>query len=69
MKELEKFIDDNFEMFSDFTMSEVGNYDANEFGDDVVDYLKNCFRSRFDYRNICVYFDKERNKICVENMS
>jgi hypothetical protein len=69
MEKLEKFINDNFETFINFTMSEVEEYNVNEFGDDVVDYLKNCFRSRFDYRNICVYFDKERNKIYVENMS
>ena len=69
MEKLEKFINDNFETFINFTMSEVEEYNVNEFGDDVFDYLKNCFRSRFDYRNICIYFDKDRNKICVENMS
>jgi len=69
MKKLEKFIDDNFEMFINFTMSEVKEYSVDKFEDDVIEYLKNCFRSRFDYRNICVYFNKEKNKICVENMS
>jgi hypothetical protein len=69
MKKLEKFIDNNFEIFSNFTMSEVEEYSVYKFDNDIIEYLKNCFRSRFDYRNICVYFDKDRNKICVENMS
>jgi hypothetical protein len=71
MKKLEKFIDNNFEIFSNFTMSEVEEYDVDDlaFDDEVIDYLKNCFRSRFDYRNICVYLVSDKNKIYVENMS
>jgi hypothetical protein len=69
MEKLEKFIDNNFEIFSNFTMSEVEEYNVNQFDDDVIEYLKNCFRSRFDYRNICVYLVSDKNKIFVENMS
>jgi hypothetical protein len=69
MEKLEKFIDNNFETFSNFTMSEVEEYNVNQFDDDVIEYLKNCFRSRFDYRNICVYLVSDKNKIYVENMS
>jgi hypothetical protein len=69
MEKLEKFIDNNFEIFSNFTMSEVEEYNVNQFDDDVIEYLKNCFRSRFDYRNICVYLVSDKNKIYVENMS
>jgi len=69
MEKLEKFIDNNFETFINFTMSEVEEYNVDQFDDDVVEYLKNCFRSRFDYRNICVYLVSDKNKIYVENMS
>jgi hypothetical protein len=69
MEKLEKFIDNNFETFINFTMSEVEEYNVDQFDDDVIEYLKNCFRSRFDYRNICMYLVSEKNKIYVENMS
>jgi hypothetical protein len=69
MEKLEKFIDNNFETFINFTMSEVEEYNVDKFDDDVIEYLKNCFRSRFDYRNICVYLVSDKNKIYVENMS
>jgi len=51
-------------------MSEVEEYDVDDlaFDDEVIDYLKNCFRSRFDYRDICVYLVSDKNKIFVENM-
>lgn len=68
MKKLEKFIDNNFEIFNNFTHSEVEEYDIDVFDDEVIDYLKNCFRSRFDYRDICVYLVSDKNKIFVENM-
>jgi hypothetical protein len=69
MEKLEKFIDNNFETFINFTMSEVEEYNVNVFDDEIIEYLKNCFRSRFDYRNICVYLVSDKNKIYVENMS
>jgi hypothetical protein len=69
MEKLEKFIDNNFETFINFTMSEVEEYNVDQFDDDVIDYLKNCFRSRFDYRDICIYLVSDKNKIYVENMS
>jgi len=65
MKKIEKFIDDNLELFNSLENSEVCEYkDLSEFDSDFIDYLK--LNYRFDYKGICVYLvDSE---IWVENM-
>jgi hypothetical protein len=65
MKKIEKFIDDNFELFNSLDSSEVQEYkDLSKFDSEVVDYLK--LNYRFDYRGICVYVVEDQ--IWVENM-
>jgi hypothetical protein len=65
MKKIEKFIDDNFELFNSLESSEVQEYkDLSEFDSEFIDYLK--LNYRFDYRGICVYVVEDQ--IWVENM-
>jgi hypothetical protein len=65
MTKIEKFINDNLELFNSLGNSEVCEYkDLSEFDSDFIDYLK--LNYRFDYKGICVYIvDSE---IWVENM-
>jgi hypothetical protein len=67
MKNIENFIDRNFKYFSNFSGSEVEQYTADEFDNDIVEYLK--LNYRFDHRDIYIYYVKESNEIWVENMS
>ena len=69
MEKLEKFIDTNYNEFITFEDSEVAEYSFDTFDNDVIEYLKNCFRNRFDYRNICVYYSEDWNCIAVEHMA
>jgi hypothetical protein len=71
-KKLKQFIDDNFNYFINLSINDLGNhevatYDASEFDTDVIKYLKKI--KRFDYKGICVYYDKGWKTVYVENMS
>ena len=67
MKKIEMFINENLIEFNNLSDSEVIEIDLNEFDSEVIDYLKDNYR--FDYKDICVYFWEDINKICVENMN
>ena len=69
MKKLKKFINDNYKYFSNLGNSEVEEYNANDFDDDVVEYLKSAKHNRFDLDGICVYLVERKNEIWVENMN
>ena len=69
MKKLEKFINSDLKYFSNLGNSEVEQYDANNIDSDIVEYLKQSFRNRFDYKDICVYYVDESNEVWVENMN
>ena len=51
---LKNYVDENYSEFSNLDDSEVIEMSADEFEDDVVDYLKENYR--FDYKDICVYY-------------
>ena len=57
MLKIENFINENLNEFNQLENSEVNQRSVNEFDNDIVDYLKNCFRQRYDYKDICVYFN------------
>jgi hypothetical protein len=63
---LKNYVDENYSEFSNLDDSEVIEMSADEFEDDVVDYLKENYR--FDYNDICVYYVEDENEIWVENM-
>ena len=66
MEKIKKFIEENWDKFSNLECSEVVEYyDLNEFDSEIIDYLKSFYR--FDYKGICVYLVEER-EIWVENM-
>ena len=67
MKKIETFINENLKEFNKLTCSEVEAINVNEFDDEIVGYLFKNYR--FDYKGICVYLVKEKNKIWVENMN
>jgi len=67
MKKIETFINENLKEFNKLTCSEVEEINVNEFDDEIVGYLFKNYR--FDYKGICVYLVKEKNKIWVENMN
>jgi len=69
MKKLKQFIDNDLKYFSNLGNSEVEQYDANNIDSDIVEYLKQSFRNRFDYKDICVYYVDESNEVWVENMN
>ena len=69
MEKIKKFIEENWDKFSNLECSEVVEYtDLNEFDSEIIDYLKLFYR--FDYKGICVYLVEEREiwEIWVENM-
>jgi len=68
MKKLKQFIDNDLKYFSNLKNNEIEYYDINEFDNDVIEYLKQSFRNRFDYKDICVSYDEDENVICIENM-
>jgi hypothetical protein len=54
MEKIEKFIEENWDKFSNLECSEVVEYtDLNEFDSEIIDYLKSFYR--FDYKGIYVY--------------
>jgi len=63
---LKNYVDENYSEFSNLDDSEVIEMSADEFEDDVVDYLKENYR--FDYNDICVYYVEDENEIWVECM-
>ena len=69
MLKIENFINENLNEFNKLENSEVNQRSVNEFDNDIVDYLKNCFRQRYDYKDICVYYVEDENEIWVENMA
>ena len=68
MLKIENFINENLNEFNQLENSEVNQRSVNEFDNDIVDYLKNCFRQRFDYKGICVYYVEDYNEVWIENM-
>jgi 3-isopropylmalate dehydratase small subunit len=68
-QKLINFINENKKEFIELTSSEVEYFELEEVDKDIVNYLKNCFRNRFDYEGIVVYYDDVYNEIAVENMS
>jgi len=69
MLKIENFINENLNEFNQLENSEVNQRSVNEFDNDIVDYLKNCFRQRYDYKDICAYYVEDENEIWVENMA
>jgi len=65
-EKLEKFIDDNWNEFSNLGKSEVIECDVSEFDNDVLEYLE--LNYRFDFNGICVSFSEEYKNVWVENM-
>ena len=63
---LKDYVDENYSEFSNLDDSEVIEMSADEFLDEVVDYLKENYR--FDYNDICVYYVEDEDEIWVENM-
>jgi hypothetical protein len=68
MLKIKNFINENLNEFNQLENSEVDQRNVNEFDNDVVDYLKNCFRQRYDYKDICVYYVEDKDEIWIENM-
>lgn len=68
MKKLKNFINNNLVEFNNLGNSEVNERSVSEFDTDFIDYLKNRFRQRFDYKGICVYYVEDYNEVWVENM-
>jgi hypothetical protein len=66
MKKIENFINENLIEFNNLSDSEVCECNLNEFDNEIIEYLK--LNYRFDYKNICVYFNESENEIHVENM-
>ena len=66
MESLEKFINDNFNEFSNLDCSEVIECSLDEFDNAEVEYLKEHYR--FDYEGICVYYVSDSDEIWIENM-
>jgi hypothetical protein len=69
MLKIENFINENLNEFNLLENSEVKEYNTNEIDKDIVDYLKDSFRQRDDYKDICVYYVEDYNKVWVENMA
>jgi hypothetical protein len=67
MESLEKFIEINFNEFSNLGCSEVIECSLDEFDSAEIEYLKEHYR--FDYKDICVYYVDRTDEIWVENMA
>ena len=67
MESLEKFIEINFNEFSNLDCSEVIECSLDEFDNAEIEYLKEYYR--FDYKDICVYYVDRTDEIWVENMA
>lgn len=66
MKALETFIDQNYSAFSNMGYSEVEEIAPDTFDNEMLMFLKQNYR--FDYKGICVYYEKEENMVFVELM-
>ena len=67
MESLEKFIEINFNEFSNLDCSEVIECSLDEFDSAEIEYLKEHYR--FDYGGICVYYVEESDEVWIENMA
>jgi hypothetical protein len=67
MKKIENFINENLIEFNNLSNSEVIECTLDEFDNEVIEYLKDNYR--FDYKDICVYYVKDKDEIWVENMN
>lgn len=67
MKAIEDFIDRNYTEFSNLDYSEVVELELTdkELNSDIIDYLK--VNYRFDYKDICVYYNEDADQVWVEN--
>lgn len=67
MKAIEDFIDRNYTEFSNLDYSEVVELKLTdkELNSDIIDYLK--VNYRFDYKDICVYYNEDADQVWVEN--
>jgi hypothetical protein len=66
MNKLINNIEQNYVKYKNLECSEVEQTSANEWDNDIVEYLK--INYRFDYKGICVYYVNDTNEIWVENM-
>jgi len=66
MNKLINNIEQNYVKYKNLECSEVEQTSANEWDNDIVEYLK--INYRFDYKGICVYYVCDRNEIWIENM-
>jgi hypothetical protein len=68
MKAIESFIKKNYKEFLQLEESEVCELelDDEDLDDEIIDYLKESYR--FDYKGICVYYNKDTDQVWVENM-
>ena len=48
MLKIENFINENLNEFNLLENSEVKEYNTNEIDNDIIDYLKDSFRQRYD---------------------
>lgn len=67
MKAIEDFIDRNYTEFSNLDYSEVVELKLTdkELNSDIIYYLK--VNYRFDYKDICVYYNEDADQVWVEN--
>ena len=66
MNKLINNIEQNYVKYKNLECSEVEQTSANEWDNDIVEYLK--INYRFDYKGICVYYVNDTNEIWIENM-
>ena len=66
MNKLINNIGQNYVKYKNLECSEVEQTSANEWDNDIVEYLK--IEYRFDYKGICVYYVCDTNEIWIENM-
>jgi hypothetical protein len=63
---IEKFIEKNWDNFSNLEDSEVAEYSINEIDNELVQVLKE-MKTPYQYKNIMVYYENFFNEmVCVE---
>lgn len=67
MKAIKNFIDKNYNEFSSLNSSEVCELSLTypDLNSDIIDYLKENYR--YDYKDICIYYNDDVDEIWVEN--
>jgi hypothetical protein len=65
MKKLKRFVEENFERFSNLEEDEVYEFDAHYMDDDIVNYLKD--NAQFNHNGIAVYYEGGSDEVWVEN--